>query len=58
MEYRVYSLDAEGHIFSVREITCADDEEAKRLTRAMLDGHDLEVWDRSRRVAVIKSPSP
>lgn len=54
MDYRVYSLDEEGHIVGVQELDCASDDEAKQKAAAMLDGHDLEVWHRERRVEVLK----
>jgi hypothetical protein len=49
MYYRAYVLNADGHITAVHELDCADDEQAQ-----MLDGHDLEVWCRERKVALLK----
>ena len=54
MDYRAYFLDADGHITGVHELDCAGDEEAKQKAAQLLDGHDLEVWHRDRRVAVLK----
>ncbi|MGY0571624.1 hypothetical protein AB8Z38_29985 [Bradyrhizobium sp. LLZ17] len=52
MDYRAYSQD--GHISGVQELDCADDDEAKAKATQMLDRHDLELWQRDRRVAVLK----
>jgi hypothetical protein len=54
MDYRAYLVDADGHIVGVHELDCASDEEAKQKAAQLLDGHDLEVWHRERRVARLK----
>lgn len=54
MDYRAYILDDEGHITGVHELQCAGDEEAKQEVAKLLDGHDLEIWQRQRRVARLK----
>jgi len=43
-----------GSSFAVHELDCADDEQAKQKAAQMLDGYDLEVWCRERKVAVLK----
>ncbi|MFK4486691.1 hypothetical protein [Bradyrhizobium sp. USDA 336] len=54
MDYRAYIMSEDGHISGVHEFECADDEGAKAKAAQMLDGHDLEVWQRERRVAILK----
>jgi hypothetical protein len=54
MYYRAYVLDDEGHITGVHEMNCANDEEARQKAAQLLDGHELEVWNRQRRVARLK----
>jgi hypothetical protein len=54
MDYRAYILNDEGHIIGVHKLNCADDDEAKQQAAKLLDGHDLEVWEQARRVAVLK----
>jgi hypothetical protein len=52
--YRVFVLRPDGHIVDARILDgCASDEEAIERAREMLDEHDLEVWDRTRRLAVL-----
>lgn len=54
MDYRAYVLSDDGHITAVHELDCADDEEAKQKAAQLLDGHDLEVWYRGRKIALLK----
>jgi hypothetical protein len=52
--YRVFVLRADGHIVEARILDgCVSDDEAIERARQMLDGHDLEVWDRNRRLVVL-----
>jgi hypothetical protein len=53
MDYRAYLLDNEGHISSYVELECADDEDAMRRAAQLLDGQDIEVWHRERKVALL-----
>jgi hypothetical protein len=46
--YRLYYLDAHGHIEDVRVLDCASDQEAEESARGFLNGRDLELWDRGR----------
>jgi hypothetical protein len=52
-DFRVYFIGDDGHIASVREI--ADMPEAKAIAQARqwLNGHDLEVWQGDRQVAIL-----
>ncbi|MCK1337306.1 hypothetical protein ABIB06_003730 [Bradyrhizobium sp. LB8.2] len=54
MDYRAFIMSEDGRITGVHEMECADDVEATAKARQLLDGHDLEVWNRDRRVAVLK----
>jgi hypothetical protein len=54
MDYRAYILNGKGRIIGVHELSCADDEEAKQQAAKLLNGRDLEVWHRDRRIAVLK----
>lgn len=53
-EYRIYSINADGHVASPPEIVeCESDGEAADKARLLLDGKHLEIWDGTRRVAVL-----
>jgi hypothetical protein len=51
-EYRIYTLTEGNKITGPwRGVTCDDDEKAIQQAKRWLDGHDLEVWEGSRRVS-------
>ena len=53
LDYRVYSLEPDGHIHSPpRIIACADDADAEEQSRQLLERSVIEVWERLRRVTV------
>ena len=55
MLYRIYSLGDDGHFHSPpKEIKCDDDATATEQAKRLLDGHDLEVWEGTRRVTVLR----
>lgn len=54
-EYRAYKLGPDGHIFAADSFEAADDEEALRKAEQLVDGHDVEVWERARLVGLIKA---
>ena len=54
LNYRVYSLELDGHIHSPPKIiACADDADAEALSRQLLDENVIEVWQHMRLVAVL-----
>jgi hypothetical protein len=55
-DYRLYPVDETGHIAGPPHVeTCTSDEEAIAKAKSLVDGHDLEIWDRARMVAKIAS---
>jgi len=44
IEYRVYTLERDGHVASVKMIRCAGDRDAILHAREMRDGHAVELW--------------
>jgi hypothetical protein len=52
--YRVYLTADSGYFIGVREINCGTDAEAVAAARQFLEGCDLEVWHRGRRIACIR----
>lgn len=49
-DYRAYLIDRDGHITGVRLVAAEDDRGALETARQYVDGHDIEVWDLSRKV--------
>jgi hypothetical protein len=54
-EYRAYLIGPDGHIVKRIELVCADDETAKEQAKALVDGHDVELWQEARRITEFKS---
>jgi hypothetical protein len=53
--YRAYMMSPDGHIFRAIGLHCADDEAAKERAKQLVDGHDVELWQRDRRIAAFES---
>jgi hypothetical protein len=49
-DYRAYLIDQNDRIFSVREFRADSDEEALNIAKQFVNGCDVEVWSRSRKV--------
>ncbi len=50
-DYRVYILDSDGRFADTVPLECADDNEAMKRTEQLVDGHDVELWQRDRKIA-------
>jgi hypothetical protein len=50
-DYRVYVIGQDGHFINVIDLSCEDDHAAIKSTKPLIDGHDLELWQRDRRIA-------
>lgn len=55
--YRAYLIGTDGHIVHRVELECDDDETAKARARLLADGHNVEVWDGTRQIAVFRPRS-
>jgi hypothetical protein len=53
-EYRVYIVGSDGHFFNSVELECADDDAAMEQAEQLVDGHDVELWQRDRKVATFE----
>jgi hypothetical protein len=49
--YRVYIIGQDGHFIRSIDLNCADDSAAIESAKQLIDGHDLELWQRDRRIA-------
>ncbi len=54
-DYRVYTIGDDGHFHSSVTLECADDAEAIQRAKQLMDGHDVELWQRTRKIATFKS---
>jgi hypothetical protein len=53
-EYRVYVIGMDGHFQKSIPLECADDDAARREAEQLTDGHDVELWQRDRKIATFK----
>ena len=49
--YYAYVIGDDGHIQNRVAIICDDDEEAARCAKRLVDGHAIELWQETRRIA-------
>jgi hypothetical protein len=50
-DYRIFVIGDDNHIMKRIEIDCADDDAAILSGQQYIDGHDIELWQRDRRIA-------
>jgi hypothetical protein len=50
-DYRVYVIGEDGHFSRSIDLDCADDDAATAAAKQLIDGYDLELWQRDRRIA-------
>ena len=53
-DYRAYIVGSDGHFRNVVPLDCENDELAKAAAAQLVDGHDIELWQRDRRISVFK----
>jgi hypothetical protein len=54
-DYRVYFVNDEGHFFKSETLECPDDAAAIESAKQFIDGHDLELWQRARKITILKA---
>ena len=47
-EYRAHLVDANGQVIGQYDLECDSDDEALELAQLLVDGHDVEIWQRER----------
>jgi hypothetical protein len=53
-EYRAYIIGTDGHFHNAVPLECADDTEATEQAKQLVDGHDVELWQRARKIATFE----
>jgi hypothetical protein len=49
--YRAYLVGRDGHYIKTVDLNCNDDNDAKKRAARMVDGHDIELWEHTRKIA-------
>jgi hypothetical protein len=52
--YRTYLIGSNGHILRSVDVVCKNDAAAKEKAEQLVDGHDVELWQQERKVALFK----
>jgi hypothetical protein len=52
-QYRAYLIE-NGHVWTAIDLICADDDDAKRQMANLPGGHDVELWQGDRMVALLR----
>jgi len=53
-DYRAFLIGSDGHIFSAVVVDEPDDWAAIAVAKQLVDGHDVELWQRDRKIAKFK----
>jgi hypothetical protein len=53
-EYRAYLVGHDGHFSEAVPLVCGDDDEAMKKAKQLVDGHDVELWQRDRKIATFE----
>jgi hypothetical protein len=53
-EYRAYLVGHDGHFCEAVPLVCAEDDEAMKKAKQLVDGHDVELWQRDRKIATFE----
>jgi hypothetical protein len=50
-DYRVYVIGPDGHFKRAIQLECPDDNAAIESAKQFIDGADIELWQRDRKIA-------
>jgi hypothetical protein len=53
-DYRAYIVGTDGHFKSSETIVAESDEQALKIAEQFVDGHDVELWQLDRKIAVLR----
>jgi hypothetical protein len=53
VQYRAYVIGSDGRIYRTVPLDCVDDAEAVERAKQLLDGHDIELWQLDRKIAML-----
>ena len=56
-DYRAYIVGDDGHFVDFEPLVCVDDAEATEQAKRLVDGHDVELWEGARLIAVLQHTS-
>ena len=54
-EYRAFIIGIDGLFLRAIELVCPDDDSATEYAKQLVDGHDIELWQRDRKITAFKA---
>jgi hypothetical protein len=52
--FYAYIVDQEGHVIKRVDLALEKEEDAAEHAKHLVDGHDVELWQRDRKIATFK----
>ena len=52
--YYAYIIGPDGHVINRLDLRFYNDEDAIDRAKTLVDGHDVELWQRDRRIAIFE----
>jgi len=49
-DYRAFIMGPDGHVQNRVDLRCADDAEAIKVAKQLVDGYDVELWQLDRKI--------
>jgi hypothetical protein len=56
-DYRAYIMGPDGHVQNRVDLQCANDVEAIKLAKQLVDGYDVELWQLDRHIETFRHTS-
>jgi hypothetical protein len=56
--YHAYIIGSDGRFYRSVPLDCANDVEAVEQAKLLLDGHDVELWQLDRKIAMLGHKIP
>jgi hypothetical protein len=56
-DYRAYLIGSDGHFYKSVALDEPDDAAAVAAAKQLVDGHDVELWQRDRKIAEFEQKS-
>ena len=54
-DYRTYFVGIDGHFYQAVDLSAPHDTAAIAVAKRLVDGHDVELWQRDRKVVMSKT---
>jgi hypothetical protein len=52
--FYAYVVDQNGHVLNRVDLAFESEDDARERAKSLVDGHDVELWQRDRKIATFK----